>query len=170
MTYHIEIQAEIELDIANLETELLTAATAALRQQGVQPPAALTILLTDDAQIQELNRTYRGYDEPTDVLSFPNEAEEWEELPDELEEEEDEDDELEDDEWGTAEGNYLGDIAISAPYAARQAAEQGHSTLTELRLLTVHGVLHLLGHDHAEPEEEATMWAAQNAILAGLNQ
>ncbi|MBK8432913.1 MAG: hypothetical protein IPL28_17170 [Chloroflexi bacterium] len=46
MTYHIEIQAEIELDIANLETELLTAATAALRQQGVQPPAALTILLT----------------------------------------------------------------------------------------------------------------------------
>lgn len=170
MTYHIEIQAEIELDIANLETELLTAATAALRQQGVQPPAALTILLTDDAQIQELNRTYRGYDEPTDVLSFPNEAEEWEELPDELEEEEDEDDELEDEEWGTAEGNYLGDIAISVPYAARQAAEQGHSTLAELRLLTVHGVLHLLGHDHAEPEEETIMWAAQNVILDGLNQ
>ncbi|MBK8432490.1 MAG: rRNA maturation RNase YbeY [Chloroflexi bacterium] len=170
MTYHIEIQADIELDIANLETELLTAATAALRQQGVQPPAALTILLTDDAQIQELNRTYRGYDEPTDVLSFPNEAEEWEELPDEFEEEEDEDDELEDEEWGTAEGNYLGDIAISVPYAARQAAEQGHSTLAELRLLTVHGVLHLLGHDHAEPEEEATMWAAQNVILDGLNQ
>jgi probable rRNA maturation factor len=63
---------------------------------------------------------------------------------------------------------YLGDIAISLPRATAQAEAAGHPVAAELQLLTVHGVLHLLGHDHAEPEEKAAMWAAQAAVLATL--
>lgn len=64
--------------------------------------------------------------------------------------------------------NYLGDIIIALPYTRRQAATLGRRLRDELRLLTVHGVLHLLGYDHAEPDEEASMWARQDAILAQL--
>jgi probable rRNA maturation factor len=169
--YEIEIQQALQLDetLDGLDLVLIAAVEATLEHQGVDGSAAVTILLTDNERIQELNRTYRGYDEPTDVLSFPNETEEWEELPEELEQEEVEEDWSEE-EWSTAEANYLGDIAISVPYAAKQAAEQGHTTLAELRLLAVHGVLHLLGHDHAEPEEKAAMWAAQDEILSRLTE
>ena len=172
MMYELTIEQEIAWaeEIPNMEMALCEAIEATLRHQGVAGPAELSLLLTGNEQIQELNRTYRGYDEPTDVLSFPNEVDEWEEWPEELAELDGEEDENEED-WGSAvpNENYLGDIAISLPYAAQQAAEQGHSTLAELRLLTVHGVLHLLGHDHAEPEEKAAMWAAQEAILAQLS-
>jgi probable rRNA maturation factor len=65
--------------------------------------------------------------------------------------------------------NYLGDVVISFPTAERQAAAVGHSLIDELCLLTVHGVLHLLGYDHASPEEEADMWARQAQILASLS-
>ncbi len=65
--------------------------------------------------------------------------------------------------------NYLGDVVISFPTAERQAAAVGHSVAEELCLLTVHGVLHLLGYDHASPEEEADMWARQSQILASLS-
>lgn len=168
-TFDIEIQLEFAADVPDLEETLQEAATAALAHQQVFPPASLTILLTDDDQLQQLNREFRGLDEPTDVLSFPNEDEDWsDDFDDEDEEDEDEDEEDDDlDEW--EEELYLGDIAISVPYATRQAAVQGHSLLAELRLLTVHGVLHLLGHDHAEPEEEAIMWAAQKEILETLD-
>ena len=63
---------------------------------------------------------------------------------------------------------YLGDIVIALPFTRRQAAALNRPLIDELRLLAVHGVLHLLGYDHAEPEEEAVMWAKQDAILAGL--
>lgn len=112
-----------------------------LAQQNVLPPASLTILFTDDDQLQALNRDYRGYDQTTDVLSFADGTI----LPDV--------------------GRYLGDIAISVPQAQRQAEAGGHALLAELRLLVVHGVLHLLGHDHADPEEQAQMWQAQAEIL-----
>jgi probable rRNA maturation factor len=61
---------------------------------------------------------------------------------------------------------YLGDILIALPFARRQAADLGRELKAELRLLAVHGTLHLLGYDHAEPEEEAIMWARQDVILA----
>jgi probable rRNA maturation factor len=64
--------------------------------------------------------------------------------------------------------NYLGDLVIAYPYTADQAAHYQNSVPSELRLLAVHGTLHLLGYDHATPEEEATMWAAQEAALAPL--
>jgi probable rRNA maturation factor len=64
--------------------------------------------------------------------------------------------------------NYLGDIVIALPFTRRQAAALNRPLIDELRLLAVHGALHLLGYDHAEPGEEAIMWAKQDAILAGL--
>ena len=63
---------------------------------------------------------------------------------------------------------YLGDIIIALPYAARQAAAAGHAAEAELQLLAVHGTLHLLGYDHASPEEKAAMWSAQTAVLTQL--
>lgn len=121
------------------------AAKAALGNQSASLESDLTIVLTDDERIQELNRDYLGIDAPTDVLSFP--ASET------------------DPETGSP---YLGDILISLPYAARSAAKAGHSLEAEVQLLVVHGVLHLLGHDHAKAREKARMWKAQAEILESL--
>ena len=105
----------------------------------------LAIVLTDDAQLRELNRGYLGVDAPTDVLSFPASES--------------------DPETGAA---YLGDILISIPRARIQAQAAGHSLEAEVQLLVVHGVLHLLGYDHAEAGDKARMWAAQAEVLARL--
>lgn len=119
--------------------------------------ATLTIAITDDEEVRQLNRDYRGVDAPTDVLSFASEADEATEqtlvLPPEL---------------AAEMAEYLGDIVIAYPYAARQAAHFGNSVAAELRLLAVHGTLHLLGYDHATPEEEAAMWARQEEALAAF--
>lgn len=121
------------------------AAKAALEHQSAPAESNLTIVLTDDKRIRELNRDYLGNDAPTDVLSFP--ASET------------------DPETGSP---YLGDILISLPYAAKSAALAGHPLEAEVQLLVVHGVLHLLGHDHAKAREKARMWKAQAEILAAL--
>lgn len=105
----------------------------------------MTIVLTDDAQLHELNREYLGVDAPTDVLSFPaSEA---------------------DPETGVS---YLGDILISIPRAKQQAEAAGHSVEDEVQLLVVHGTLHLLGHDHATAAEKARMWKAQAEVMSRL--
>ncbi len=105
----------------------------------------LSIVLTDDARLQELNRDYLGIDAPTDVLSFA--ASET------------------DPETGA---RYIGDILISIPRAQAQAGAVGHTLESEVQLLVVHGVLHLLGHDHGEPEDKTRMWKAQAEILKSL--
>lgn len=150
----VELDARLDVPLAGLEvgeealvTRLKAAVLAALLQEQVQPPAMLTLLLTGDRRIQQLNRDFRHMDEPTDVLSFPA----GDSLPE-----------------GAEPMPYLGDIAVSVPYAARQATAGGHSLAAELQLLAIHGVLHLLGHDHAEPEEKERMWAAQSAVLNQL--
>ena len=120
---------------------LIAVAEKTLLHQEILPIPDLTLLLTDDSMLHHLNKTYRSEDKPTDVLSFENELV----MPD-----------------GT---RYLGDIAISIETAKRQAEIHQKSVLAELELLTTHGVLHLLGYDHAEPEEEARMWAIQSEIL-----
>ena len=66
-------------------------------------------------------------------------------------------------------GGYLGDVIISYPRAVSQAQEHGHSTEQQLDLLVVHGMLHLMGYDHADEEERAAMWARQDAILSNLS-
>ena len=140
------ITIQHENDAFTLDAGILQeAARQALDEQGVVEDVDLTILLSDDANIQTLNRDYRGYDKPTDVLSF--EAHER------------------DPETGTL---YLGDIIISLERAAAQAEQGGHPLIDETQLLVVHGVLHLLGHDHAEAEEKAEMWRHQAEILARL--
>ena len=126
------------------------AAQAAFKHQKVSPDADLSVVLADDARLHELNRDYLGIDAPTDVLSFPASETDGSEIDPET-------------------GNrYIGDIIISVPYAAKGAAKAGHPLESELQLLVVHGVLHLLGHDHAEPREKAKMWKAQAAILESL--
>lgn len=144
-----EIDIQIEVDAPGAAVLLETAVLTTLQQQQINPPAVLSCLLTDDDTVQQLNRDFRQVDQPTDVLSFPA----GEEMP-----------------GMEAAGMpaYLGDIAISVPYAQRQAAQAGHDVLDELQLLAVHGVLHLLGHDHGEPEEKARMWEAQTAVLTQL--
>ena len=142
--FQIELQLSQDEPTLELETFLPKIAIATLTQQHVDSDAVLTIMVTDDAELQQLNRDYRNEDKPTDVLSFED-GSIW---PD---------------------GNrYLGDIAISLETAGRQAKQAGHALTDEMALLTAHGVLHLLGHDHAEEGEKAAMWQAQNEILRGL--
>ena len=126
-------------------TLLERAARFALELQPDSADADITIVLTDDRQLHELNRDFLGVDAPTDVLSFPS----FEEDP----------------ETGAS---YLGDILISIPRAAQQALAGGHPLEAEVQLLVVHGVLHLLGHDHAEAEEKALMWNEQAKVLERL--
>ncbi|MFK7806134.1 MAG: rRNA maturation RNase YbeY [Anaerolineae bacterium] len=142
--FQIELQLNEGEPALNLEALIPQAAKTTLTQQQVSDDVILTVMVTDDEELQRLNRDYRQEDKPTDVLSFED---------------------------GTVwpDGNrYLGDIAISLPTAARQAAQAGHALTDEVALLTVHGVLHLLGHDHAESEEKALMWQAQADVLATL--
>src|SRR5215216_5958156 len=135
----------IESDFSFPEELLERAAQAALQHESQSPDVELSIVLTDNARLHELNLNYLGVDSPTDVLSFP--ASET------------------DPETGT---RYLGDILISVPRAQAQAEAAGHPLESDVQLLVVHGVLHLLGHDHAEPEEKDRMWKAQSEILKSL--
>ena len=108
-------------------------------------PGSLSIALVDDSEIRELNLRYRGYDWPTDVLAFR--------------------DGQADDQSGTI---YFGDVIISIPNARVQAESAGHSLETELALLTVHGILHLMGYDHMENEDAVIMASTQSDILHEL--
>jgi probable rRNA maturation factor len=105
--------------------ELARFAGLALKAAGC--PAPVSILLTSDERIQELNRDFRGKNTPTDVLSFPPVAWEFE---------------------GNPKTKTAGDLAISLETAARQAESLGHSLATEVRVLILHGALHLAGYDH----------------------
>lgn len=120
--------------------------TRALRADAVRllaaigrPQAELSVLLCDDPFIRDLNAQWRQKDTPTDVLSFP--------MGDDV---------------------VLGDVVISLDTAARQAGERGHELHTELRVLLVHGLLHLCGHDHEAPGEDARMAAEEDRLLAAL--
>ena len=135
----------------------------------VLPPDAcgeVSLLLTDDATVRELNRQYRGLDETTDVLSFSAEhGGHWagDDLPPDAENDWPADFPLPD-----GESPPLGDIVVSVPQAIRQAEAQGVPLRRELALLIVHGALHLLGHDHYEEEERGEMQRLERAALAGI--
>ncbi|MEM8857408.1 MAG: rRNA maturation RNase YbeY [Chloroflexota bacterium] len=137
-----QIETQINSGDASVLAPLIeNIAQSTLSQQSVTDQASLTIMVSDDATLHDLNKTYRHEDKPTDVLSFED-GTVW---PD-----------------GTL---YLGDIAISLETAERQANKGGHDLQAEMALLTAHGVLHLLGHDHAKSDEKAKMWDAQAQIL-----
>ena len=145
VSYAIDI--ELDSSVTAVPPELLeTAVRTTLRHQAVET-GELSLLLSDDGRLQALNQQFRAIDAPTDVLSFPS-GETAPQLP-----------------GGTI---YLGDVAISVPYAQRQAAAAGHGLLEELQLLAVHGTLHLLGHDHSGEADKALMWSAQQEIMHDL--
>ena len=133
--------------LAPVKPEIIeNTAWETLKHQQPAGEVDLTIVLTDDNQLKELNREFMEIDAPTDVLSFPS------------------------GELDLDSGNlYLGDVIISYPRAMEQAQAAGHQVDAELELLTVHGVLHLLGYDHADEEDKARMWSAQDEILALLS-
>ena len=139
---------------------LARAVVGALEAAGAPSPGSVTVVLTDDTELAELNAEHMGIDGPTDVLSFPMlEPGAFPRRP----------------KAGAGEGRriHIGDIAISVERAAEQA-EQGRggqtgdvrwSVADELRLLVTHGTLHLCGRDHAEPSEEAAMRDLERRLL-----
>ena len=137
----INIESEFSIPGDLLER----AAQVVLQHESQSLDVDLSIVLTDNAHLHELNLNYLGVDAPTDVLSFP--ASET------------------DPETGA---RYVGDILISIPRAQEQADGAGHPLESEVQLLIVHGTLHLLGYDHAELDEKARMWKAQSEILESL--
>jgi len=129
---------------------LLDLVRHVLDEMRIHPQAELSLLLVDAAAMERLHEQWMDEPGPTDVLAFPM---------DELRPGRRDDPE--------ADPGLLGDVVICPEVAARQAAAAGHSTADELHLLCTHGILHLLGYDHADPETERTMFAEQRRLLAG---
>ena len=113
----------------------------------VHPQAELCIKAVDEATIAQLNEKWMEKEGPTDVLAFPMDELRPGLVNEELEE------------------GMLGDLVLCPEVAERQAVTAGHSTEAEIELLTVHGILHLLGYDHAEPEEHKEMFGLQAQLL-----
>jgi probable rRNA maturation factor len=143
MTIEINNESGVAVD----ESRILALASFALDAMHVSPDAELAIVLVDEGAMEQLHVQWMDEPGPTDVLSFPM-------------------DELRP---GTEENptppGLLGDIVLCPQVAETQAAAAKHSTMEELQLLTCHGVLHLLGYDHAEPDEEKEMFGIQRDIL-----
>jgi len=133
------------------------AIKATLQEEGINIPVEISVLVSDNKGIQEINRAHREKDTPTDVLSFPTgqyisgafEAKEADINPE-------------------TDCLHLGDIVLSSERATSQAEEYGHDTSREIAYLMVHSTLHLLGYDHESPEGQAEMRAREEHILGTL--
>jgi probable rRNA maturation factor len=128
----------------------------ALDSLGVHPQAEVSLLAVDLQSMSDLHEQWMDEPGPTDVMSFPmdelTERGSWEQDP-------------------AAPGPaLLGDIVVCPQFAAQQATERGHPLLHELHILSEHGLLHLLGYDHAEPDEEAAMFARQEQLVAAWEE
>ncbi|MCG5432549.1 rRNA maturation RNase YbeY [Mycobacterium sp. MYCO198283] len=143
----IEVSNESGMDVS--EEELISVARFVLDKMDVHPAAELSMVLLDSAAMADLHMRWMDLPGPTDVMSFPMDELEPGGRPDAPE----------------PGPSMLGDIVLCPEFAATQAAAAGHSLGLELALLTVHGVLHLLGYDHAEPEEEKEMFGLQRRLL-----
>ena len=141
----IEVQNESGMEIDELRTQRL--ARFVMDRMRVHPLAELCVTAVDEETIAELNVRWMEKEGPTDVLAFP-----MDELRPGLVNEEPEE-------------GVLGDLVLCPEIAARQGETAGHGTNAEIELLTVHGILHLLGYDHAEPEEHAVMFGLQGELL-----
>ncbi len=144
----MSIEINNETDATVDERALAELARFMLDALRIHPQAELSLILVDTSAMEQLHMQWMDEPGPTDVLSFPM-------------------DELR----PTADGEdpapgLLGDVVLCPEVAERQAARAGHSTEDELHLLTTHGILHLLGYDHAEPDEEKEMFGLQNRLLA----
>lgn len=129
---------------------LKSLAKQVLEAEDCSKNTEVSVLLTDDKKIAELNEQYRNTKGPTDVLSFSQ-----------LEGDDDFDPDMEE--------HLLGDIVISIETAKRQAEEAGKSIESEINMLLTHGLLHLIGYDHAEPDEAEKMFSRQNELLEKIS-
>ncbi|MCD6286153.1 MAG: rRNA maturation RNase YbeY [Anaerolineae bacterium] len=148
--YYIGIK--VEDHVGPVDTQLIDdAVRLTLLHQSVEEASEVVIVISDDDALEELNRRFRGVAQPTDVLSFENQTRGPYSI-------------------GTAGfPRYLGDVVISLDRAREQADAAGGALTDELQLLAVHGVLHLLGYDHADEREKEQMWAIQSEILRLLD-
>lgn len=142
----IEISNESDQDFDSRRAQKLCRFV--MDQMRIHPQAELSVRAVDEATIAELNEKWMDKSGPTDVLAFP-----MDELRPGMVNEEPEE-------------GILGDLVLCPAVAAQQAVDAGHSVTDELDLLTVHGILHLLGYDHAEPEEHKAMFGLQARLLA----
>ena len=124
---------------------LISCGETTLLLDGVTDSPSLTLVITDDEEMTDMNQRYRGINNTTDVLAFGADFTD----PD-------------------LESRYLGDVVISFPQAEKQALERGHTVEEELQLLVVHGVLHLLGYDHDTHTRKEAMWGTQSRVLTEL--
>jgi probable rRNA maturation factor len=134
------------------ETALLSVSRHVLSQLRIHPQAELAIQLVDIDTMEQLHVRYMDEPGPTDVLSFPMDelrpgSEDKDPVP-----------------------GLLGDVVLCPEVAEKQAASAGHSPDAELALLCTHGILHLLGYDHADPEEEKEMFGLQRALLSSWQE
>lgn len=143
----MSIEVNNESGVAVDEGELALLARHVLDAMRVHPQAELSVVLVDEPAMEQLHKQWMDEDGPTDVLSFP-----MDELRPGNEDEE-------------PQPGLLGDVVLCPQVAKRQARTAGHSSEEELLLLTTHGILHLLGFDHAEPEEEQEMFGLQRKLL-----
>ena len=150
MLEEIEISVDEEFQGLVDEGWVRGIAQTVLKAEGMALPYEVGLVFTDSDTVKQLNRDYRRVDEPTDVLAFymlpQKEADASFTFPPD----------------GVT---RLGEVIISYPQAIEQAREQGHSTERELALLIIHGILHLLGYDHEEPEGEVKMRAREKELL-----
>ena len=143
MSIEVNNESGVEVD----EAEFAALARHVLDEMHVHPQTDLSVLLVDVDVMTDLHVRWMDEPGPTDVLSFPM-------------------DELRPGTDGEpSPPGLLGDVVLCPHVAAQQALAAGHSTAEELLLLTVHGILHLLGYDHAEPDEEKEMFALQRTLL-----
>ncbi|SFQ00417.1 probable rRNA maturation factor [Amycolatopsis arida] len=145
MSIEIANESGVRVD----EESIVSVARFALDRMEVSPLAELSVLLVTLDVMEHLHERWMDLPGPTDVMAFPMDELESTRRPDAAE----------------ASPALLGDIVLCPAFAKDQAHTAGHSLLAELHLLTVHGVLHLLGYDHAEPAEEREMFALQKRIL-----
>jgi probable rRNA maturation factor len=143
----MSVEVNNESGVTVDEPEIVALARHVLTAMHVHPQAELSVVLVDEAAMQQLHLQWMDEPGPTDVLSFPM---------DELRPGTDDED---------SEPGLLGDVVVCPQVAAVQARGAGHSAHEEMLLLTTHGILHLLGYDHAEPGEEKEMFELQRKLL-----
>ena len=143
MTVAINNESGVDVD----EHGLVKLAQFVLREMGVHPLTELSVMLVDEPAMSGLHQQFMGEPGPTDVLAFPM---------DDLRPVADQD---------TGETELLGDVVLCPAIASAQARNAGHDTAAELRLLCTHGILHLLGYDHHDPDDEREMFGLQAQIL-----
>ncbi|MCX8214815.1 MAG: rRNA maturation RNase YbeY [SAR202 cluster bacterium] len=159
------INIQVLDDFADLvnEVDLTEAVAVALVAGSAENDANVSVVIADDELVRELNYTHRGLNEHTDVLafSFTHEGDYYGEEPQEV---------AEDMNFvlPPGESEPLGEVIVSYPQAQRQADVAGHSLEKELTVLLIHGTLHLLGHDHMEPDDEAIMKPLEAQALAAI--